>query len=71
MYAALRHLQERECRFLVACRVDAQGQCLQLDDLPIPPAMRELFRAIPASQFRCDLSSTDLRQRGRNLPSTE
>ena len=67
MRAALRRLQERECRFLVACRRDAQGRCLQLDDLPIPSGLRELFRSIPPAQFRWDVSSTELRQRGQGL----
>jgi hypothetical protein len=59
--AALDVLRGQGCRFLVACRVDPAGQCLRLKDLAIPAAGRELFEAIPAEEFRVDVSSTELR----------
>ena len=65
MLAALARLRELECRFLVACRVDALGQCLQVSDLPIPTSFRDRFVEIPPEQFRWDLSSTDLRAQGQ------
>jgi hypothetical protein len=59
--AAMELLRERGCRFLVACRADAAGQLLQLQDLDIPPGWADLFQALPASAFRLDLSSTQMR----------
>jgi hypothetical protein len=61
MLAVLARLSELECRFLVACRVDAQGKYWRVGDLPIPPAFRDRFEEIPPEQFRKDLSSTKLR----------
>jgi hypothetical protein len=59
--AALDFLRGRGCRFLVACRVDRSGRCVRLEDLAISAAGRELFEAIPAEEFRLDVSSTQLR----------
>jgi phosphopantetheine adenylyltransferase len=67
MRSALQRLQELECRFLVACRVDASGQYLERNDLPIPRVYEQLFQAIPRAQFRWDVSSTELRARGYTL----
>jgi hypothetical protein len=61
MTAALADLRSQGCRFLVAGRADAQGQFLDLDDLKIPPAYRDLFTGIPEAEFRLDVSSTQLR----------
>jgi hypothetical protein len=61
MHEALTHVRRRGCRFLVAGRVDAAGQFLCRDDLPLPDEARDLFDAIPAEQFRLDVSSTQLR----------
>jgi CTP:molybdopterin cytidylyltransferase MocA len=60
---ALDRLLECECRFLVAARVDSGGALLTLDDVDIPSRWRPMLRAIPATRFRFDLSSTDLRRR--------
>lgn len=62
MVSALNRLRELRCRFLVACRVDAQGQCIGKSALPIPISFAELFEQIPATRFRWDISSTALRQ---------
>ena len=67
MESALTSLRERNCRFLVACRADAGGQCLTLADVPIPPGARDLFESIPPAQFRWTLSSTELRALGHAL----
>ena len=32
-------------------------------DLPIPPSMADLFVELPASEFRADVSATELRRR--------
>jgi nicotinamide mononucleotide (NMN) deamidase PncC len=61
MAEALNALRRRGCRFLVAGRVNAAGEFIGLDDLAIPAAQRDLFAAIPACDFRMDLSSTQLR----------
>lgn len=58
---AMKELRNRGCRFLVACRLNAHGNCIDLDNLDIPSAYRDLFAPIPASRFRVDLSSTQLR----------
>jgi hypothetical protein len=69
--AALAEIARFDCRFLVACRVDARGQCLGLGDLPIPTGFASLFDEIPVKRFRCDLSSTQLRTQREtiSLPS--
>ncbi len=61
MAESLNDLRIRGCRFLVAGRVNAEGTFVGLDDLRIPTAHRDLFDAIPAGEFRVDLSSTQLR----------
>jgi hypothetical protein len=67
MLAALGQMRNLGCRFLVACRVDAQGKCLHVSDVPIPSAFAMLFQEIPADQFRWDISSTQLRAQGGSL----
>jgi nicotinamide mononucleotide (NMN) deamidase PncC len=61
MRAALAAVRAAGCRFLVAGRVNAAGVFVGVDDLAIPPDLRDLFQGIPASVFRCDVSSTRLR----------
>ncbi len=63
MLSALAEIRSLGCRFLVAGRMDAGGRFLNLDDLALPLAVRDLFEAIPPSRFRLDVSSTDLRRR--------
>jgi nicotinic acid mononucleotide adenylyltransferase len=62
MAEALGLFRDQGCRFLVAGRAGKEGQLVCLEDLQIPPAYRDLFTAIPASQFRVDVSSTELRK---------
>jgi nicotinamide mononucleotide (NMN) deamidase PncC len=57
-------LRRGGCRFLVAGRVDASGQFLALEDLAVPADCGDLFSAIPNTEFRLDLSSTQLRDQG-------
>jgi Cytidylyltransferase-like len=59
--AALEHLRLRGCRFLIAGRLNAGGRFVGRDDLGIPAGAGELFHAIPAQQFRLDVSSTEMR----------
>lgn len=61
LVAALARLRDLSCRFLVACRIDEQGQCVQLNHLPIPREFTSLFQAIPPERFRMDISSSALR----------
>lgn len=63
--AALADLHALNCSFLVAGRVDDQGVFHDCEELPIPPEYATLFRAIPGSMFRLDISSTKLRLLGR------
>lgn len=59
---ALAELDESGCRFLVAGRLHGE-EFYQLGDLEVPPAFRHLFEAIPESEFRRDISSSELRDR--------
>jgi len=61
MVQALQELSERKCRFLVAGRLGAGGTFLGCADIVIPPVYRGLFTPIPESDFRSDISSTQLR----------
>jgi hypothetical protein len=61
MAEALDAIRRRGCRFLVAGRIDQQGQFIELEHVGIPDAYRDLFTAIPWEEFRVDLSSTQLR----------
>jgi hypothetical protein len=65
LLAALNEIREHGCRFLVAGRVDADGDFRHLQDMDIPSAFAELFHPIPDSLFRHDISSTALRQTGQ------
>jgi hypothetical protein len=64
MARALADFRGRGCRFLVAGRADAAGRFVGLETLDIPPSYRDLFRGIPESAFRADISSTQLRAAG-------
>jgi nicotinic acid mononucleotide adenylyltransferase len=63
MRQALREIQQRGCRFLVAGRRTGRGQLLQLADLPIPEHFLDLFQSIPITEFCLDISSTEIRNR--------
>ena len=60
MLAALAEIWAGGCSFLVAGREDG-GIFRTLDDVPVPQGFRPMFRAIPESAFRVDISSTSLR----------
>jgi hypothetical protein len=62
MAEALQQLRQRGARFFVASREDKDGRLQELDALALPAAHRDLFTAIPASEFRVGISSTALRQ---------
>eukprot|EP00899_Mesostigma_viride_P007698 jgi/Mesvir1/1692/Mv21152-RA.1 len=55
------------CKFLVAARmVDGQLKS-DLGEVAIPPGMTSLFTIIPASEFREDISSTELRKNAQSI----
>jgi nicotinamide mononucleotide (NMN) deamidase PncC len=58
--AAIAGIAEQGCRFLVFGRI-TDGSFLNLNDLNLPPALRELCDEVPESTFRADVSSTELR----------
>ncbi len=66
MLKALVEIADLGCRFLVAGRVDG-GSFHTLADVPIPDGLEGMFTPIPESEFRLDISSTQLRQAGRRL----
>lgn len=50
------------CSFLVGARYDSNtGKVRTLDDIEIPPVLKDLFAPIPVGQFREDISSTEIR----------
>jgi nicotinamide mononucleotide (NMN) deamidase PncC len=62
--AALERIAARGCRFLVFGRDTGVG-FVGLADLDLPDPLRSLCREVPADQFREDVSSTEIRKRGR------
>jgi nicotinamide mononucleotide (NMN) deamidase PncC len=59
--AAIAHLLERHCRFLVFGRTNGE-QFKSLSDIPLLPALAQLCDEVPAAEFREDVSSTELRR---------
>jgi hypothetical protein len=57
---AIAAIADQGCRFLVFGR-SLDGPFVRLSDIDLPPALRELCKEVPESQFRADVSSTDLR----------
>jgi hypothetical protein len=60
--AVFREFSALASSFLVMGRSEA-GLFKTLDDVALPAEARALFRAVPESAFRADLSSTEIRQR--------
>jgi len=61
MMAALNEIRSLNGHFLVAGRVDKQGVFQDAEALQVPSDLQDLFTPIPASKFRVDLSSTEIR----------
>jgi nicotinamide mononucleotide (NMN) deamidase PncC len=61
--ASLDEIAKRGCRFLVFGRDTGEG-FVGLSDLELPEPLPSLCREVPASEFRDDVSSTAIRQRG-------
>ena len=68
MVSALLEMRSLGCSFLVAGRA-ADGGFKTLDDVDYPPALSDLFAAIPESAFREDVSSTQIRAEARAAAS--
>ena len=65
MRRALAEVARHGCSFLVAGRlVDERYRTLADVALPLPRALRALFRELPEDSFRCDISSSEIRARG-------
>ncbi|WP_020472841.1 hypothetical protein [Zavarzinella formosa] len=61
MLATLTAIRGTGCRFLVGGRSLNGGPFTDLACLPIPESHADLFEGIPETEFRVDLSSTQLR----------
>ena len=61
LHAALTTLRQAGCHLLVAGRLTA-GRFATLADLALPAGYADMFTALPAVQFREDISSTELRK---------
>ena len=60
MLLALEEIRGLGCSFLVAGRADG-ARFHTLDDVAVPDGFERMFRSIPESAFRYDVSSTELR----------
>lgn len=60
MIDSLVSLRQMDSSFLVAGRVK-NGTFVTLDDVPVPPGFAMMFEELPESEFRLDISSTELR----------
>jgi hypothetical protein len=69
MAQALANIRAHGCHFLVAGRVDAQGHFRGLEEIGIAAPFQDLFTAIAPSDFRCDISSTQLRAAAPTPPA--
>ena len=61
MECAISRLGRQGCEFLVGARKDREGIVRTLEDIEIPASIRDLFRAIPQSEFLEHVSSTEIR----------
>jgi Cytidylyltransferase-like len=58
---ALEEIRSCGCRFFVGGRVDSAGRFVEVSDIAIPQAYRDLFTGLSEHAFRVDISSTELR----------
>jgi nicotinic acid mononucleotide adenylyltransferase len=65
MHTALEEIGNSGSTFLVAVRIDAAGRVRALNDIPVPRRYADLFTEIPEHRFRVDISSSEIRARGR------
>ena len=60
---SLNLIEENRCQFVVAGRTDEQRVFKELTTVEIPQRYRKMFIGLSESQFRSDISSTELRNR--------
>ncbi len=65
MHMALQEIASSGGSFLVAVRIDAAGRVRALNEIPVPRRYADLFTEIPEHRFRFDISSSEIRARGR------
>jgi len=56
-------IEENGCNFIVAGRINSRGIFQGLCDVSVPQRFKAMFRELTESQFRSDLSSTEMRKR--------
>ncbi len=61
---AIEEIAGRGCRFLVFGR-SVSGSFIRLSDLDLPTSLASICRDVPESQFRQDISSTEIRRQRR------
>ncbi len=61
---AMNTLRRNRCSFVVAGRTGIDGRFHTIADIEVPPRYCDLLAQIPESEFRADISSTDLRSKG-------
>ena len=64
--AAVGELAALGCGFLVFGRT-VDGRFTGLNEIALPAALRALCTAVPEIEFRHDVSSTELRKKGRGI----
>lgn len=62
MFQALDAIRERACSFFVAGRIDRGQGFVELGQIVMPDRYRDLFVGLTESEFRVDVSSTELRE---------
>lgn len=62
MLQALEAIRERACSFFVAGRIDREQGFIERGNLEIPARYQDMFAGLTQSEFRVDLSSTELRE---------
>jgi hypothetical protein len=67
MHGALEEIGNSGGNFLVAVRIDSAGRLRALSDITVPRRYADLFSEIPEQRFRLDLSSSEIRARGKGL----
>jgi hypothetical protein len=65
MILALSQIRDAGCKFLVAGRIN-ETEFHTLGEVNIPALFQNMFQEIPESEFRSDISSTEIRQASRN-----
>ena len=65
---AMNTLRRNSCSFIVAGRVGQDGEFHTIADIAVPPQYRDLLAQLPESDYRADVSSTELREKGVGRP---